>query len=342
MTEADFRQELKSLHGGYLFYGDEDYLKYSYSKEVKKRVLDGAFDDFNHIIIYGEDYSASELFNAISSLPMMSERKLVEVRGLDFNALKKDELAELCEALSALEESDHTILILRADKNMLDVGRPKYPSELFKALSKYVTPVELSFPQGNRLYSWICRHFSEGEISFDATLCPYLVEICGHDMWTLSNEIEKLCAYAKSTSLGTITKETIDHVCCKTIEYEDFQLTNALLEGSRAFIFETLRRQKLNHEPPNIILFSIVKMYSELYAVSRQSAMGIPKAQIASNLRIHEFKVGKYLSKIARSSPARIERALELCREADIQSKSAMNVTSYTAVERLVSMLCAL
>lgn len=342
MNEADFRQELKDLRGGYLFYGDEDYLKYSYSKEVKKRVLDGAFDDFNHIIIYGEEYSAPELYNAISSLPMMSEKKLVEVRGLDFTSLKKDGLAELCEALSALEECEHTVLILRADKNLFDAGKPKYPSEMLKTLSKYVTPVELSFPQGNRLAGWICRHFSEGEISFDPSLCTYLVEVCGHDMWALSNEIDKLCAYAKSNALNGITKETIDLVCCKTIEYEDFQLTNALLEGTRAFVFETLRRQKLNHEPANIILFSIVKMYSELYAVCRLNALGVPKAQIASSLKIHEFKVGKYLNKISRSSPARIERALELCREADIQSKSAMNVTSYTAVERLVSMLCAL
>ena len=47
MTEADFRQELKSLSGGYLLYGEEDYLKFSYSKEARKYVLDGMFDDFN-------------------------------------------------------------------------------------------------------------------------------------------------------------------------------------------------------------------------------------------------------------------------------------------------------
>ena len=47
MTEAEFRQELKSLNGGYVLYGDEDYLKFSYSKEARKNVLDGMFDEFN-------------------------------------------------------------------------------------------------------------------------------------------------------------------------------------------------------------------------------------------------------------------------------------------------------
>ena len=342
MTEAEFRQELNSLSGGYLFYGDEDYLKLSYSKEVKKRVLDGSFDEFNHVIIYGEDFSPSALANAISSLPMMADKKLVEVRGLDFKTLKKDDLADLCSALGDLEGCDHTVLILRADSHLFDAGTPKKPSELFKQLTKHLTPVIFEFPQGNRMAGWILRHFSEGNIQFDTSLCPYLVEICGHSMWTLANEIEKLCAYAKQNGISVITKEIIDLVCCKSIEYEDFQLTNVLLDGNTALTFETLRRQKLAHEPPNAILFSIVKMWTELYSVCRLNSLGMTKGQIASSLRIHEFKVGKYLTKIARSSPARIERGLELCREADIQSKSAQNLSAYGAIERLVCTLCAL
>ena len=342
MTEAEFRQELKDLKGGYLFYGEEDYLKLSYAKEVKKRVLDGAFDEFNHVIIYGEDYSAPALSQAIASLPMMSEKKLVEIRSLDIKSLKKDELSDLGEALSTIADCDHTILILRADSHLFEPGRAKAPSEAFKMISKYLTPVEFSFPQGSRLDSWILRHFSEGEIALDTALCTYLVEICGHSMWTLSNEIDKLCAYAKSNRISTIDKKIIDHVCCKSIEYDDFQLTNVLLDGNSSMVFETLRRQKLNHEPPNIILFSVVKMYTELYAVCRLYKAGQNKTQIASALKIHEFKVGKYLTKISRTTPARIERALELCRDADIQSKSAQNLEPYGAIERLLSMLCAL
>lgn len=342
MTEADFRQELKALHGGYLFYGEEDYLKFSYAKEVRKRILDGSFDEFNHVVLYGEDFSAPMLAQAIASMPMMSEKKLVELRGVDFKSMKKDDIAALCEALSTIEDCDHTILIVRADSHLFDAGRAKSPSEAFKQMTKYITPVEFSFPQGSRLTSWILRHFSEGMIQFDPSLADYLVQICGHSMWTLSNEIDKLCSYAKYNSISVIDKAIIDSVCCKSIEYDDFQLTNVLLEGTPAAVLETLRRQRLNHEPPNIILFSVVKMYTELYAVSRLSTMGYSKQQIAASLKIHEFKVGKYLAKLSKTTPARVERALELCRDADIQSKTAQNLSPYGAVERLVSTLCEL
>ena len=343
MTENEFRQELKKLDGGYLFYGNEDYLKYSYSKEVKKLILDGMFDEFNHIVLYGEDFSPSSLMDAMATMPMMSDKKLVEVRGVDFKSLKKDEWDDLADALSHLKEYDHTVLIVRADSSCFDEGRlPKRPSEMYKILSRDLKPVELNFPGNARLKSWISKHFLHEGVSFDAELCDYLVEICGHDMWALSNEISKLCAYALRNQIPVDNKEIIDTVCCKTVEYEDFQLTNALLEGSKSMVFETLKRQKSNKEPPNLILFSIIRMYTEMYAVMRQHKSGMSKERIATSLKIHEFKVGKYISRITKMSPQRVERSLELCMEADVSSKTYGNLTGYIAVERLISMLILL
>ena len=252
MTEAEFRAELKSLNGGYLLYGEEDYLKFSYSKEARKYVLDGMFDEFNHIVIYGEDFSAFALADAIASLPMMSEKKLVELRGVDFNSLKKDEIKDLEEALKSVEEnSSHTVLIIRADSNYFNPGRlPKSPSELYKMMSKYLTMVQFDFPTPSRLRSWILKHFSKWEITINDDLCARLVDICGHDMWALSNEIEKLCAYAHMNNITSISLTDIENVCCKTVEYDDFRLTNALLDKNKDLVFETLRRQKSSHEPP--------------------------------------------------------------------------------------------
>ncbi len=343
MTEAEFKQELKSLHGGYVLYGDEDYLKFSYSREARKYILDGMFDEFNHIVIYGEDYSAFALSDAISALPMMSEKKLVEVRGVNFNALKKDEIKALSDALSMVEENaSHTVLIIRADSNYFNPGKPKKPSELFKIMSQHLTMVQFDFPTPARLRAWMLKHFSKWKIEIEPTLCDKMVDICGHDMWALTNEIEKLCAYAAMNNLKAITFDIIENVCCKTVEYDDFRLTNALLEKNKDLVFETLRRQKATHEPPFAILGSVIRLYMEMYLVGKHFASGMNKAQIASALGIHEFKVGKYISSISGENPKKLERAVELCRDADIASKSASNVVSYIAVERLISALCAL
>ena len=146
MTEAEFREELKNLHGGYLFFGGEDYLKYTYSKEVQKNVLDGTFDDFNHIVIYPEEYSGEALSSAIFTLPMMAEKKLVEIRGIDFNSMKKDEISALEDVLSTLEENSHTILLIRADNESFNPGRlPKAPSEIYKMLTKFGVVIDFIY-----------------------------------------------------------------------------------------------------------------------------------------------------------------------------------------------------
>lgn len=343
MTESEFRAELKSLHGGYLFFGGEDYLKYTYSKEVYKRVLDGTFDEFNHIILYGEEFTPAVLSQAIGALPMMAEKKLVEVRCVDFNSMKKDTLLALCDVLSTLGENEHTVLIIRADNDFFSAGRlPNNPSEIYRSLTKYLTPVEFEFPTPARLRSWVLRHFSDNGVEFDQSLTDKLVEVCGHDMWSLSNEIDKLCAYISETGKGILTKADIENVCCKTMEYDDFQLTNALLAKDKKLVFETLHRQKMTHEPPFTILASIVRMYSELLLVQRLISRGLTNPQIKDATGIHEVKISKYRRAITGENPKKFKRAQELCLEADVKSKSQSNVTSYIAVERLISALCAL
>ena len=343
MTETEFKQELKCLKGGYLFFGGEDYLKYTYSREVQKNVLDGMFDDFNHIVIYAEEYSPSNLSNAIFSLPMMSERKLVEVRGVDFNSMKKEDISSLEDVLSSLEENSHTVLLIRADNKYFNPGRlPRSPSEIYKMMSKYLTTVEFEFPSMARLRGWILKHFTQRKIEFDSTLCEFLVEACGHDMWALSKEIDKLCSYALQGKKEKIVKEDIDYICCKTIEFDDFQLTNALLEKNKSLVFETLRRQRIAHEPAPAILSSVIRLYSDMLLIQRLYNSGMNKQSIASSLGIHEFRVGKYLAGMAGVSEKKLERIVELCNEADIKSKSSSNVTAYIAVERLLSAVCAL
>jgi DNA polymerase-3 subunit delta len=343
MTEAEFKNELKRLNGGYLFFGTEDYLKYSYSKEVQKVLLDGSFDEFNHLVLYAEEYTPYALSDAISSLPVMAEKKLVEVRGVNFNSFKKDDLTKLESVLETLKDNEHTILIIRADSNYFNAGRlPKAPSDLYKSITKHLTPVILDFPAPARLKSWISRHFSKLNIGFDPSLCDKLVEVCGHDMWALSNEITKLCAYANGMDKTSISSQDIDNICCKTTEYDDFQLTNALLERNRALVFETLYRQKSSFEPAPTILASVMRMYTELFLVQRLYSQGQGKSQISAVTGIHEFKVGMYLRSMNGVNPKKYARAVELCAEADIKYKSASNVSPYLVLERLISALCIL
>ena len=146
----------------------------------------------------------------------------------------------------------------------------------------------------------------------------------------------------KDGATVTVKGADIDNICCKTTEYDDFQLTNALLERNRSLVFETLYRQKSSFEPAPTILASVMRMYTELFLVQRLYSQGQGKAQIASATGIHEFKVGMYLRAINGVNPKKFARAVELCAEADVKYKSASNTSAYLVLERLISALCVL
>ena len=93
IKEEAFRKQLRrGLSGGYLFYGDEDYLKIHMQKTVRESVCsDPAFALFNDVRLDALDYTPPALVNALMPPPMMSDKKLVCVNGLSPNAMKASE-----------------------------------------------------------------------------------------------------------------------------------------------------------------------------------------------------------------------------------------------------------
>lgn len=336
MTETEFKNEIKKgLSGGYFFFGDEDFLKYNYAIQAKNAVLDGVFDDFNHYVLYPENYTPEALTDAITTAPMMAEKKLVELRAFSVKSLKAEELERFLDALALLKEYDYTVLIVRLAKDGFDPGRlPKAPSELYKKLEASLTPVCFDFPQEARIRTWIARHFGAEGISVTPQLCDDLVRVCGHDMWALSREISKLCHYLHAKGRDALAPSDLDTVVCHTIEYDTFALSNAITDGKRADAFETLRRQKLDRQQPILLLSSIIRIFCDMLLIKIFAEGGYPQAQIAKVMKMHEFKVGRYLKAVARIPRERLETAVALCREADLEFKSG--AANFIPVEKLI------
>ena len=98
IKEADFRKELKSNpRPGYLFFGDEDYLKSFAVKQARELICpDPTFAFFNEIHLDAMDFEAQKLIDALMPLPMMADKKLVVLSGLNFNSMRQNEIDDLC------------------------------------------------------------------------------------------------------------------------------------------------------------------------------------------------------------------------------------------------------
>lgn len=340
IKEDLFRKQLKTgLSGGYLFFGEEDYLKSFSMRSAREAVVgDETFAVFNDISIAPIDFTPSALLNALMPPPMMADKKIITVNGLAISSMKQGELDELYEVLAALEDYDYNVLIISVPEGLMDEGNlPKRPSGVLSDLSKYLTPVRFEAVTGARLISWIGKHFSHHGVSASSEVCSLLAERCGRSMFTLAEETKKLSYYVLADGRSEVTLQDVKNVSVSVVVSDAYALANAILDGKYSDAIDALNFMKFQRVEPVIILAEVSRVICDLVSIKALAEQGLPTSEIAATLKMNEYKARIYASAAASKPYDKLKRALLLCSEADLSLKLSMQ--GYTAIERLICTL---
>ncbi len=341
INEVEFRKRLRGdIWGCFVFFGEEDYLK-SYCVRAAREKLcpDEGLACFNDISIDFLDFSVDALSDALAAPPMMCDCKLVVVKSFDFGGLKPSEVEALIALMGQYREDPSNLLILSVIPDGLDAGYlPKKPSVLLKKLMEVCTPVQFEVSTPAKLYAWAARHFQHEGIEAPDDAVRDLVDYCGRSMYTLSSEIEKLCAYLHSTGGGRVTRENIRFVCVPEEQCDAFALSNAAISGDRAAALSALAVLKFRQVKPEYVLFDISQSYCAMYQTKLLMGAGLGQNDIASALRIHSYKAGLYMKAVARQSEQALARAVFLCRDTELAMKTFAK-RNYEQIEKLVCLL---
>ncbi|MBE6597148.1 MAG: DNA polymerase III subunit delta [Ruminococcaceae bacterium] len=346
ISEVEFRKRLaKSPAGGYLFFGDEDYLKLHALKSAAEVACpDPSMAVFNHMTVDLSLTSASadELYSRVSSAlsasPMMADTKLVVLTGLFPDELRAAEVEALCSAISLIDEFDFNLFIVSVSAGMLDPGRlPKKPSAILSKLCEHLVGVNFEPVAESKLAAWVLRHFKHRGVNVCEGVTAALFSRCGRNMFTLAGEIEKLCGYVLENGRDYVTVDDVAPVVCLTEEFDPFALTTAVASGNSALALRILATEKAQKTDPIIILGGLSRTLSDMLAVKLLSSQGIPPKEIATALRTQEFMVNRYVGNVRELSVNKLAEAVRLCAEADASLK--LSGSGYTEIERLI---CAL
>ena len=341
IKEDEFRKQLKNgLSGGYLFFGEEDYLK-SFALGAAREALcsDPTFAFFNDVRIDALDYSAAALLDALMPPPMMAEKKLITVTGLNLDGFRASEIDDLCEALDSMKEYDYNVVILSVPASQLDEGNlPKKPSGLLIRLAEHLTLVRFEPITGARLAGWVGKHFRHHGVGADPAVCSYLIDFCGKSMFTLSSETEKLAYYVLQHGRQTVTREDVNTVCVSELTADTFALANAVLDGKGEEAMKALEVMRFRREDPVIILAEISRVICELVTVKAMAEEGMQAGEIAAMLKKNEYQVRLYYTAAAGKSMKRLRRAVGLCSDADLSLKQS-GLQGYLLIERLIGVL---
>lgn len=337
IKEDGFRKQLRSgLSGGYLFFGDEDYLK-SFSVRAARDAVceDKSFEIFNDMKIDALDYNAPALLDALMPFPMMAEKKIVTVNGLIIDSMKPSEIDDLCDVLETLSEYDYNVLIISVPAGGIDEGNiPKKPSAILTKLSKYLTPVRFEAISPSRLVTWVGKHFAHNGVKASPEVCSFMINYCGASMFTLASETDKLSYYVLWNGRDEVKVDDVKNVSIAEISTDTFALANAILDGKYDVALDALSVMKFRRVDPIIILSEVSKVVCDMFAIKAMLEEGKSSSEIASALKMNEYRVKVYASGASGKSLKRLKRALELCAEADASLK--LSPQGYIAIEKLI------
>ena len=187
----------------YLLWGPEDYLREHFLTQIKSLCLPDGDDSFSYKRLNGPELDAVELQQAVDAIPFLSDRTLVELRGVDLNRLKDTDA--ILKTLADIPDYCTVVFVQGAD------FEPDGRLKQIKKLRAIAEEIEFTQQQQNELTKWIAKRFAAlgKSIEFDAS--QRLIFISGDLMNRLIPEIDKIAAYAKGERVTVADVEAVAH-----------------------------------------------------------------------------------------------------------------------------------
>ena len=318
-----FKEHLKekNFKAAYLIFGEERFLAEYYAKSLIEMFGDSPLDSD----AFTEAASAREIIDSADTLPFMSEKRLVTVRGSGlFAAGRKDDSEAVLEYLNSPNESS---VLLFVETDVDKRGR------LYKKIADSGYAAEFKTPQTDEMSSWVINIFKKNNKAISRQTAFTLLRTVSADMNSVKAEAEKLCAYAGERA--EITDKDIEAVCSPSLETRVFDLLNAMGSGQTEKAARLYKNMLLMKEQPIAILTMVIRQFRLVLQckLAHERKWGV--SQISKELELRSFIVEECIHQGRKYSAETLVAALEECMETDLRIKTGL-IEAETGVELLV------
>ncbi len=300
----------------YFIWGPEDYLSDQFVGEIRKICVPEGIADFSYHKFSDRDYSARAMADAIDSVPFLTERTMVEVRGLDLNKLLEDEVEELADAIKDIPDYCTVVFVEPSE------FEPDKRKKIYKKLLKDGCEMYVDAQSADALVNWVGRRFSAAGKRIELNAIQRLIFVSGNLMNMLIPEIEKIAAYAKG---NIVTVDDVDAVAHHIPEAVVFEMVDCLGNGQTGkamFYLDELLGNKDCDE--NYVIAILGLQMRKVYAAKMAIECGGGKEYLMKKIGIpYESYANNYMNAARRYTVKQLKRAVELCAETDYKMKSA-------------------
>lgn len=309
-----------------ILYGPDTFTRHEELREIKRQLGPDEVLNGNITELDGRQLKLAELKDVCSVIPFFGEKRLVVV----YDLLKRFELpkpgpgqqpkkqkgaADLDEwkglTVFAAEMPPTTMLIIVDD----DI---KSENPLLKALTPFAVVHPFPMPKAEKIRTWITSRVraAGGSISPDAV--SKIEELAGPDLWTISNEINKLLDYCAGRE---ITVADVRQMVSHSREENIFNLADTILEGRSAEAQRSFARIVREGIEPLAVLAMVARQL-RLTVRAKAIGTGTPLPELARMLGIPEWQARKAADMAKRFTLDRLKLAYGKLLDADLAIKT--------------------
>jgi DNA polymerase III subunit delta len=159
-----------------------------------------------------------------------------------------------------------------------------------------------------------------------ASISPQALErltslIDGHHLGELAQEIDKLGTY---TAGRRIEVADIDALVSGAVQYQVWDLTDAVIEGRGDRALAVLRAMDARDFAPQMLIFMLTRQHRQLLLAQALLKDGLNAEQLGSQLRLSGFPLRKIIDQSSRYPADRLEGAYRRLLETDVAVKTGV------------------
>ncbi len=317
----------------YILHGPEPYSRKEAFEKLKASLdTDGSLST-NTTTFDGTKTTPQEVIAACDTVPFLGGGRLVVIEGLLKAAGRgKKRAASRSRTPAPVEPGDDAEANVGAWSALVDYV-PRLPETttlvliddeapatgLIAGLKPYATIEEFKRPDEKQMAGFVMNRAKQTGIKIDVPAAKLLGELIGNDVWMLTNEMDKLAAYAGN---DVIREADVSTLVSRAKEHKGYELSDAVASGQGAKAAKLIQELVEDGQACGVLLSNVVGRYRRIAITKAMHDSGASGSAIASRLNMKiGYGLDKLLEQAERLTWSDIRRAYALAVQSELDHK---------------------
>ena len=318
MTHDQFFKSVKNddIRPIYVFFGVEQHVKNSALQALRTKLLPEGFEQLNESVFEGA-VSASDVIESAETLPLMCDKRMVLVK--DWALLmpgkaknESDDTERMTAWLANIPESCCVILYF--------TDQPDSRKKLSKELKAKAEWVQFDLLSDADIMKWSNRQLKSSGKQISPDAAERLVFMAGRSLTTLTQELDKLCAYIGERQV--IQPEDVEAVVTPSTECTVFQMIDCVLRRQTAQAQMLLKNMLENGESRIGALAMLTRQLRMLTHIRLMRAQGMNLQEIERKLSLNHYAASRAAQQAGKFTAESLQEGYRACVETDYAIKS--------------------